>query len=101
MFQWFTELQAEVQVAIVALISAISVTMIPLFKNINLPASKTSSAEIAGALIDNTSIRELTISINELSNAIKNNSEKTAQNINELNDELSRLREEMIRNKKD
>lgn len=101
MFEWFTVLQTEVQVAIVALLSAVSVTLIPLFKNTNASESKSTSAEIVGAIVDNTIIKDLILAIKLLTETLSSNNDKIVQNLDNLNDELSRLREEMIRGKKD
>ncbi len=98
MLEWFQNLHTEVQVAIVALFSAITVTILPLLKGRTPP--KERQAEIAGAIVDNGAILKLSDAIHRLVDEMESTRESNARNADRIGDELTRLREEMIRSGK-
>jgi len=99
MLEWFAEQPAEVKVAVVAMVSAVVVALIQHYRG---KPSKT--AEVAGAIVDNSAINKLATAIEGLTEEVHSAKGAASRMADQIDDSLKRhgdqvaqLREEMIR----
>lgn len=88
MVDGFRSLPAEVQVAIVTMIGAVVVALVQFWKG--KPAEKAKTAEIAGALVDNSAINRLADAVEDLTKEV-HSSKGAASRMTDQLDRRSRV----------